>query len=130
MSQPLYTSIAIDDDPLFLEQLESFIEEIDWLSLTEKHISPVKAATAIIRRQPDVLFLDIEMPHVDGYELLDWIQPKLKDMDPYPHVVIISAVKEKLHNYEKRQIHGMIYKPDLKSPQDLERLLRSVLKIQ
>lgn len=127
MSPKTYRCIAIDDDPLFLEQLESFVEEIDWLTLVHKFINPVKAATAIIREKPDIVFLDIEMPYIDGYGLLDWIYPKLKEMDKTPTVVVISAVKSKLHNYGNRDIQGMIFKSDLKTPDVLEQSIKKAL---
>ncbi|MFT4738076.1 MAG: chemotaxis response regulator CheB [Cyclobacteriaceae bacterium] len=88
--------IAVDDNALFLFQLKTFIQATDWLELVGTSSNPVQAATFIIKEQPDVLFLDIEMPHVQGDSLLDWIAPKLTEFNKIPKVVIISANQEKL----------------------------------
>ncbi|MDA0195225.1 MAG: response regulator [Bacteroidetes bacterium] len=63
--------IAVDDNRLFLNQLEAYIDEINWLELIETYDKPVKAASGIIIHKPDIIFLDIEMPNVDGYALVE-----------------------------------------------------------
>ena len=90
--------IAVDDNPLFLNQLEAYLDEIDWLELIASYNEPVKAATGIITHKPDLIFLDIEMPHVNGYAMVEWLLPNLNMMEKKPHIVIISANKEIPHD--------------------------------
>lgn len=123
MSTKTYRVIAVDDDILQLSKIEAFIEQIEWLELIDKFTNPVKAATAIIKLKPDIILIDIEMPYLDGYQLLDWLLPKLLEMDPMPMIVVISANKARLNNYENRSILAMIYKPDLNTPEVLEKAI-------
>ena len=115
------TCIAIDDDNLFLGQLQAYIEEIDWLDLKGTYNNPVQAATAIIKDEPDILFLDIEMPHLDGYALMDWILPRLEEMETKPRIVVVSGSVEKI---DHQDVLMHIQKTTLVNPENLEKLLK------
>ena len=88
------TCLAIDDDALFLRKLEAFIMEIPWLQLISMHKNPVQGATAFVKEQPDVLFMDMEMPHVDGGYLVDWLSPKVSAMTKKPVIIVISSLED------------------------------------
>ena len=71
--------IAVDDEPLALGLLASFIEQTPFLTLTGRYSSGVEALRSL-HEHPDVdlLFLDIQMPELTGMELarvLDRGQP-------------------------------------------------------
>ncbi len=120
MSNQNLTCIAIDDDPLFLLEIEHFIKQIGWLKLLASVASPVKATTEIVVQKPDIVFLDIEMPYIDGYELIDWIEPCLNEIEPRPKVFIVTANKQLIKENDGKSIHKKIFKSDLKSSNDLE----------
>lgn len=118
--------IAIDDDKLFLLKLETYLDEIDWITLEETFDNPIKGATAIMNIKPDLVFLDYEMPHVDGNYLVDWIQPKLKSMEKPPILILLSSVDtppaELLNN-----VNGFINKFHIKEPQAFEQRLKEII---
>jgi two-component system, LytTR family, response regulator LytT len=61
--------IAVDDEPLALGLVASFIEQTPFLKLAGKFSSAVEALRAIHSQKIDVLFLDIQMPDLNGIEL-------------------------------------------------------------
>jgi len=61
--------IAVDDEPLALGLVASFIEQTPFLNLVGKFSSAVAALKAIHSQKIDVLFLDIQMPDLNGIEL-------------------------------------------------------------
>ena len=58
--------IIIDDDPIILRQLSSFILKSDLLTLKGSYSNPVLAYDAIKQNNIDLIFLDIEMPEMSG----------------------------------------------------------------
>ncbi|HWZ15892.1 MAG TPA: LytTR family DNA-binding domain-containing protein [Mucilaginibacter sp.] len=61
--------IAVDDEPLALGLVCSFIEQTPFLNLVGRFSSAVEALRAIHAQKIDVVFLDIQMPDLNGIEL-------------------------------------------------------------
>lgn len=61
--------IAVDDEPLALGLVCAFIEQTPFLNLVGRYSSAVEALKAIHAQKVDVLFLDIQMPDLNGIEL-------------------------------------------------------------
>lgn len=72
----MITCIAIDDEPLALEIIESFCSRIPFLQL-QKTFTDTDEAAKYLRKQPvDLLFLDIQMPDING---IDFYKQHAKD---------------------------------------------------
>jgi DNA-binding LytR/AlgR family response regulator len=61
--------IVVDDEPLAVKMLEGFVARTPFLELEASFNDPVEALSAIKERKPDLAFLDIQMPDLDGMEL-------------------------------------------------------------
>lgn len=61
--------IAVDDEPLALGLVCSFIEQTPFLNLVGKYSSAVTALSGLHEQKVDVIFLDIQMPDLSGIEL-------------------------------------------------------------
>ena len=61
--------IAVDDEPLALGLVSSFIEQTPFLNLVGRFSSAVEALRVIHSQKIDVVFLDIQMPDLNGIEL-------------------------------------------------------------
>jgi DNA-binding LytR/AlgR family response regulator len=61
--------IIVDDEPLAVKLLESFVTKTPDLHLLASFTDSVEATTAIKQLCPDLLFLDIQMPDLNGMEL-------------------------------------------------------------
>ena len=71
------TVIIVDDDAKCIERLKKDLVEFPNMEVVATCSSPEKAQKIIIREQPDILFLDVEMPGMTGIELLKRMQPEL-----------------------------------------------------
>ncbi|MEM9163224.1 MAG: response regulator, partial [Cyanobacteria bacterium P01_F01_bin.4] len=65
--QNSYSIACIDDSPSTLNQIENFLDEDSVLIF--KFYEPIKAVFQIRKINPDIIFLDIGMPKVNGYAL-------------------------------------------------------------
>ncbi len=67
--------IIVDDEPLALNLLESYVEKTPFLELTGKYSSAVQAMKEIPDKEADLLFLDIQMPELNGLEFSKMVSP-------------------------------------------------------
>ena len=65
------TCAIIDDEPLAISLLESYVNKTPFLELAGKYNSAVNALPALSKEPVDLLFLDIQMPEMSGLDLFD-----------------------------------------------------------
>jgi two-component SAPR family response regulator len=118
--------ISIDDDPLIIRKLEFFCSKIPWVSFEKGINNPVQGATAILSIKPDVIFLDVEMPYMDGEYLADWIQPKLDQLEVRPKIIVISSLDNPPDELLKNA-NGFINKSRLAGVETFEEDLKKIL---
>ena len=70
--------IVVDDEPLAVKMLEGFVERTPFLELEASFNDPVEALSAIKTRKPELAFLDIQMPDLDGMELSRMVPPETR----------------------------------------------------
>lgn len=58
----------VDDEPLALELLDSYVQKTPFLNSTGKYSSAIQAMNNMPNERIDVIFLDIQMPEVNGME--------------------------------------------------------------
>src|SRR5437868_4019554 len=61
--------IAVDDEPLALGLVCAFIEQTPFLNLIGRYSSAVEALVGLQDQKVDLIFLDIQMPNLNGMEL-------------------------------------------------------------
>lgn len=81
------TCIVVDDEPLAVKLLESFVAKTSNLELLGSFTDSVEAINAIREQQPQLLFLDIQMPDLNGMELAHMVPEGTK-------VIFTTAFKE------------------------------------
>ena len=62
--------IIIDDEPIARKVLREFVEELDYLDLIGEAENPLSALLVIKEQDPDIIFLDINMPKLNGIDFL------------------------------------------------------------
>ena len=65
----ILSCIIVDDEPLAVKLLESFVNKTPDLELLGSYTDSVEAINAVRNLQPNLLFLDIQMPDLNGMEL-------------------------------------------------------------
>jgi DNA-binding LytR/AlgR family response regulator len=92
------TCIIVDDEPLAVRLLQSYVEKTPDLTLLAAFTDPIEAINAIKQQQPDLLFLDIQMPNIDGMELA-------QSLDAGTRVVFTTAFKE--YAFESYEVNAL-----------------------
>ncbi|MFQ3325694.1 MAG: two-component system LytT family response regulator [Salibacteraceae bacterium] len=80
-------TIVVDDERLGRKELLSLIEQHSNLEVIADYGNPEEARQGIEDLQPDLLFLDIQMPGKNGFELLE-------ELERVPHVIFVTAYDE------------------------------------
>lgn len=114
-----YTCIAIDDDPVFLRILDAYINKIDYLQLLGTYSNPIEGARGVAKMKPDLLFIDIEMPYLDGYETISTLEKK-------PKIIVISSHLEYDTDTLKIDVAKFVSKP-LNDPEHLASIVHEVM---
>lgn len=81
------TCVIVDDEPLAVKLLESYVGKTDGLELVASFTDSVEAIAMIKSHPVDLLFLDIQMPDMNGMELAHMIPAETR-------VVFTTAFKE------------------------------------
>src|SRR5690606_27402864 len=80
-------TILIDDEPLSREIVKSYLQGYPDFQVVEECNDGFEGVKAIQQHRPDLIFLDIQMPKINGFEMLELID------DP-PAVIFITAFDE------------------------------------
>jgi two-component system LytT family response regulator len=68
--------LVVDDEPLAREAIRSYIELDPSLQIVSEAGDGVDAVAAIEKHSPDLIFLDVQMPEMDGFEVLQAVEAK------------------------------------------------------
>ena len=129
----------VDDEPLAVSLLESYVKRVPFLTLTGKFSNALSAMQNITKEKVDVIFLDIQMPEVNGMDFAHTISGNTRIifttafneyaiegyrvnaldylLKPFSFEEFVTAAKKALNWYEITQT---------KSPQQLDKERESV----
>ena len=110
--------LAIDDEPLALQQLVAYIQEIPFLSLEGQCQSAIEAKEILNRENIDAIFCDINMPDLNGMEFV-------KSLAYPPLIVFTTAYSE--YAVEGFQVNAVDY---LLKPFGLDDFKRAANRLQ
>jgi two-component system LytT family response regulator len=110
--------LIADDEPLARERLRTLLSREDWLELVAECPNGSEAIDAIGRLQPDLVFLDVQMPGASGFEVIEAVGPARM-----PLVVFVTA----FDHYALRafDVHALDY---LLKPFDRERFHQALAR--
>ena len=110
------TCMIVDDEPLAVRLLVSYVEKTPDLQLLASFTDSIRAINAVKEQKPDLLFLDIQMPNIDGMELAHSLPEETR-------VVFITAFKE--YAFESYEVNALDF---LLKPVRYNKFLGSVEK--
>jgi two-component system LytT family response regulator len=102
----------VDDEPLSRGKLRRLLAEEEGIEIVGEASSADEARAALERQRPDLLFLDIQMPGQDGFQLLESLP-----LETRPAVIFVTAYDQ--HAVRAFEVHALDY---LLKPFDRERL--------
>jgi len=113
--------IAVDDEPLALKLVETFIHQTPFLELITTCDNAVDAMGIIRETKPDLVFLDINMPNLSGMELARLLQDQAGSL---PKIVFTTAYNH--YAIEGYRVNAVDY---LLKPFSYEEFLRASSKV-
>lgn len=109
-------TIIVDDEPLARQRLRNLIKEDEELRILEECENGYEAVNVLKQSTPDILFLDIQMPEINGFEVLNQIE-YLK----IPAIIFVTAYNE--YAIRAFEVHALDY---LLKPFDKHRFVIAV----
>ena len=82
------TALIIDDEPLARQELLYLLQSADDVEVLAQGSNGIEAVELVRAHQPDVLFLDVQMPGLDGFAVLKKLLDK---KTPLPQLVFATA---------------------------------------
>ena len=83
------TALIADDEPLARERIRSLLAEEPDIEVAGEASNGQEAVELVRERRPDLLFLDVQMPGLDGFGVIEQLQP-----EELPSVVFVTAYDE------------------------------------
>jgi len=109
-------AILIDDEPLARTIVKEYLQSYPQISVVQECNDGFEGLKAIAQHQPDVIFLDIQMPKINGFEMLELV-------DQAPDVIFTTAFDE--YALKAFEAHAIDY---LLKPFSQERFNKAIQK--
>lgn len=110
--------IIVDDEPLAVELLANYANRTEALDVVGTFTDAITAADKIRELKPDLLFLDIQMPDLNGLELAKLVQEDT-------HIIFTTAFKE--YAFESYEVEAIDY---ILKPVQYRKFYETVLRAQ
>lgn len=110
-------AIVIDDERLARKELINLLNQLETVEVVGEAVNVEDAKEKIEQLQPDVIFLDIQMPEKTGFDLLE-------ELDSVPHVIFTTAYDE--YALKAFQVNALDY---LLKPIEPKRLEEAIAKL-
>ncbi|HEX6182085.1 MAG TPA: LytTR family transcriptional regulator DNA-binding domain-containing protein [Chitinophagaceae bacterium] len=109
-------TILIDDEPLARSILKEYLQHYPQIEVVQECNDGFEGVKAIMQHQPDLIFLDIQMPKISGFEMLELIEQR-------PAVIFTTAFDEyAIKAFENNAIDYLL------KPFSLERFDKAIRK--
>ncbi|EXU75591.1 two-component system response regulator BtsR [Erwinia mallotivora] len=113
-------AVIVDDEPLARENLRLMLQAEQDISIVSECANAIEAIGAVNRLKPDVLFLDIQMPRINGLEMVSML-----DDGHRPSIVFLTAFEE--YAIKAFEEHAFDY---LLKPVAAERLSKTLVRLR
>ena len=104
-------ALVVDDEPLAREMIREMLDDDSDVEIVAECANGREAVDAIKSLKPDLVFLDIQMPELGGFEVLESLDPQAT-----PYVIFVTAYDQ--YAVRAFEVHAFDY---LLKPFDRER---------
>ncbi|MGK0185080.1 MAG: two-component system LytT family response regulator [Verrucomicrobiales bacterium] len=111
-------AIIVDDEPLGRERMRMLLEKVDDIEIVAECDGGVAAVEQIAALKPGIVFLDIQMPDLDGFGVIDRLHRR---GDALPLIIFVTAYNE--YAVKAFEVHAFDY---LLKPVQKVRLVQAV----
>jgi two-component system LytT family response regulator len=119
MTTPRTRVLIVDDEPLARERIRTLLQEEPGFELVGEAGDGTTGAESILALQPDMVFLDVQMPGADGFDLIEAV-----GIDKMPFVFVTAYDRYALRAFD---VHALDY---LLKPFDRERFREALTRAQ
>jgi len=116
------TAVIIDDEPLARQELLYQLQSAEGVEVVAQGSNGIEAVELIRMHKPDVVFLDVQMPGLDGFAVLKKLLDKKADR---PQVVFATAFDQ--YAVRAFEVNAVDY---LLKPFDRKRVLKTIEKVR
>jgi two-component system LytT family response regulator len=103
--------LLVDDEPLAREMIREMLKDDEEVEIVGECVNGSEAVEKIQQDWPDLIFLDVQMPEISGFEVLEALP-----QDRMPHVIFVTAYDQ--YAVRAFEVHALDY---LLKPFDRER---------
>ncbi len=122
LTPPRLRAILVDDEPPARTHLAIRLKAHPEIEIVNEAHDVPSALALVESERPDVIFLDIQMPRMNGFALL----PKLEPLDPQPAVVFVTAFDE--YAIKAFEANALDYLTKPVSPERLAKTISRLIK--
>ncbi|MCP5102944.1 MAG: response regulator transcription factor, partial [bacterium] len=112
----MYKVLIIDDEPVARERIRDLLKNEKDIEIAGECRNGLEAVSAIVETKPDLIFLDIQMPGMDGFEVLSEIRK-----ENLPETIFVTAYDN--YTLQAFSAHALDY---LLKPFDDERFIEAL----
>lgn len=101
------TAILVDNEKLALNRLANLVKLSNRIEIVSKDFNPISAIEKIVKLKPDIVFLDVEMPGMTGFQLIE----RVRNCFVYPKFIIVTAFNQYAIKAIKKEAFDFLTKP-------------------
>ena len=114
--------LLVDDDARFLDAVEALLETLPEVEVAGRALDGAQAVAETQRLRPDVVLMDLDMPHVNGVEATRMISERA----PETKIVVLSGSDVIAHSSEVHAAGAVAYVRKSNTVGDLPTVLRAL----
>src|SRR5579859_6577885 len=111
--------LIVDDEPITRRGIRRYLAEHDGIDVVGEAANGMSAVVQINELHPDIVFLDVQMPDLDGFGVIENVEPV---NGPVPIYIFVTAYD--VHAIRAFEVHAVDY---LLKPYDRERFARALV---
>jgi two-component system LytT family response regulator len=110
--------LIVDDEPIARRGIRRYLAEHDGIEVAGEAANGISAVEQINELRPDIVFLDVQMPDLDGFGVIENVEPA---NGPAPIYIFVTA--HDVHAIRAFEVHAVDY---LLKPYDKERFAKAL----